>query len=1105
MSMVFAVSPGRRSLSVAALTAYTLGASAAGWCDPAEFFESKVRPVLAERCYSCHGAEKQKASLRLDHISVILQGGESGPVLAPGKPDESRLYQAVSYADVDLQMPPKGKLPDEEIAVLRTWIEQGAYWPDEAFNPEGAAPAASFDVQALKAEHWAWQPIKAVEPPAVQDAAWPKSPIDNFLLARLESEGYTPAPEADKATLIRRLYFDLTGLPPSPETVQSFIDDPSPGAYEAVVDQLLASPAYGERWARHWLDLIRYADTYGHEQDYPIRYAWEYRDYVIRALNRDVPYDALVKEHLAGDLLPNPRMSDDGRLDESILGTGFLFFHQATHAPVDVRKDQADRIDNQIDVISKAFLGMTVSCARCHDHKFDAISAKDYYALAGFMRSTRQLDAHLDPGGEIARAAEQVRSERERGGRALKQVMHTASKSEQHIADYLLAAHAAAGQEDEAAAIESQARERSLDSTRLRRWSEALSDKRVQSPAHPMNLWRTASDAAHAPADEAFLRGARQPEGAAPQADTYEVYADFNDSASLEGWTTEGEAFQGALATAPAWFDDKGKPQLAPGGIVHSGLTSNKLQGTLRSPNFTIEHDSIHYRVAGRGADIRLVIEGYQLRDYNGLLFESTLYTPDTGSQFTWFHQVNGIGKFKGRQAYIELRDNGGGWIALDEIRFSDSAPPSAESEAAGSRMLQDKNIKSLGSLAGAYAARIGDALARAVDDQASPEELLLVDWLLEYDLLDGGRSESRLARAMEDLREVEQSIPEPYRAHVAAEGTPENEFVHLRGNYKTPGEEVPRRFLEALGGDQPLGGPDRSGRLALAEAMFSNENPLPARVLVNRVWHHLFGRGIVPSVDNFGVLGAPPSHPELLDYLAAGFRDDGWSMKHLVKRVVMTSAYRMSSSPTDASAEERDPDNILLHRMNRRRLEGEAVRDAILASAGTLDSTMFGYPVAAYISPYSEGNRRPEVSGPEDGDRRRSIYIEVRRNYLTPVLLAFDFPVPDSTHGNRTTSNVPAQALMLMNDPFVVDQAAALGATIAGLENKGFAEKLSALFERTLGRPPTEAETTRMEAFAKSQAESRGVPAEQYESDAQLWADLSHVVFTLKEFIFIG
>jgi hypothetical protein len=1062
-------------------------ASGGAHADTADFFEKQVRPILAERCYSCHGPEKQKASLRLDHIDAIRKGGESGPVLTPGDPAASKLYEAVTYANVDLQMPPKGKLSDEEIEVLRVWIADGAYWPDEPFNESGAASAGTFDVQALRDQHWAWQPIRPAAPPPVSGEAWPRSPIDQFLLARLEAEGLQPAPEASREVLIRRLHFDLTGLPPSPQAIAEFVQDESPEAYERAVDALLASSAFGERWGRHWLDLMRYADTYGHEQDYPIRHAWQYRDYVIRALNADVPYDTLVKEHLAGDLMPEPRRG--AVQNESVLGTGFLFLHQATHAPVDVRLDQADRIDNQIDVLSKAFLGMTVSCARCHDHKFDAISAKDYFALAGFLRSTRQLDAHLDPDGAITAKAEALRAERGRGERALRQALHTASGNEQRIADYLMAAHEA-GTEEAAGA---KAAERGLDAKRLERWIAALADERPSHPRNPFHTWRTASDAAKAPADQAFLQGARQATPAGARGE-FTVYEDFNAPEALDDWFAAGEAFQDALVSEAAWFEDRDAPRLAAPGVAHSGLASGRLQGTLRSPDFTIEHDSLHFRAAGRDTEIRLVIEGYELREFNPLLFDSTLQAVNTDGDFAWYHMVQGIGKFKGRQAYIELRDNGNGWIALDEVRFSNHAPPDEASELPGAGLLNKPEIDSLGALATAYGTLAEEALGRAAAGEATTADTALVDWLLKHEVLDLGVSGGRLARVIDDLRALERGMPEPLRAHVATDGTPKNEYVHLRGSYKSPGDEVPRRFLEALGGKEPLAEAEGSGRLALAERMFEVSNPLPARVMANRVWHHLFGRGIVPSVDNFGVLGAPPSHPELLDHLAAEFYRDGWSIKRLIKRLVMTSAYRMSSEATNPAAEERDPDNVLLHRANRRRLEGEAVRDAILASAGTLNPAMYGVPVPAYISPHSEGNRRPAVAGPADGDRRRSIYIEVRRNYLTPVLLAFDFPVPDSTQGRRNTSNAPAQALMLMNDPFVLEQAAALGAMIAGQEG-GFNERLAVMFQRTLGRAPTPEETARMAAYAEGRAEN----------DPALWADLCHVAFTLKEFIFIS
>ncbi len=388
--------------------------------DPAgvEFFEKKIRPILVERCQSCHGEKKQKGDLRLDSRAGILTGGKAGPAVVPGKPDESPMIEAIQYEEVT-KMPPKSKLPEGEISDLTRWVEMGAPWPAEVAKT--AAPAAGPKVFNLKerAKHWSFQPIHKVDPPAVKDSAWPLTTVDRFLLAALESRNMKPAPEADRRTLIRRLSFDLTGLPPTASEIEAFVKDASDTAYEKLVDRLLASPSYGERWGRHWLDLVRYAETSGHEFDYDIPDAWRYRDYVVRAMNQDLPYDQFVTEQIAGDLISSPRLNPADGSRESVLGTAFFFLGEGTHSPVDIREDEILRVDNQIDVLSKTFLGFTVSCARCHDHKFDAISTKDYYALTGFLRSSRFDHATLDGPDRIdARVAELKQIQAEFGKQA---------------------------------------------------------------------------------------------------------------------------------------------------------------------------------------------------------------------------------------------------------------------------------------------------------------------------------------------------------------------------------------------------------------------------------------------------------------------------------------------------------------------------------------------------------------------------------------------------------------------------------------------------------------------------------------------------------------
>ncbi len=1260
---------GRRVL-LGAIAGPIFGAVAAVHAQDAalEFFEKQVRPLLAENCYKCHGPETQKSGLRLDHISTALKGGARGPALVPGDPGKSHLVEFAGYGNVDIQMPPTGKLSAEKIATLTQWVAMGAPWPDEP-APAAASQPEAFDLAQRRDRHWAWQAVKPLSPPSTRYDNWSGDPVDRFIAAKLDEAGLEPGDGTDKYSLIRRAYFDITGLPPKPGDIEAFVADESPDAFATVIDRLLASPEYGERWARHWFDLVRYAETFGHEQDYPIRYAWKYRDYVIRALNADVPYDRLVTEHVAGDLIDNPRMHETEGYNESIIGTGFWFMHQATHGPVDVRQDEADRIDNQIDVIGKAFLGMTVACARCHDHKFDAIATKDYYALAGFMQSSRQQFAYLDRHGKIREGVAAMKPLFDEGERVLAGLLRdNADAVAAEVANYLPAVQetmrgewipsdglamlrpdivfedfergdyanwtssgtafgrtpaagvlprqatvggvqgtrfansfedgdlsqgklvsrpflierryirfliaggnmpenaglrlrvggeivrTATGDSTEAfrrdqwdvaefggqqgileiadespdegghvlvdhivfsehlfsnaprRPFDAVAAERTLDPGKLARWVDALQDPGAAKPAHPFFAW-----SALAAVDPETWDSARAPLLAIPEesmdmamaaTSTYTVFEDFN-SGVYDGWFPSGEAFGDAPAAPGEWLEHAvtGVPLTA--GAAQSGRMSKKLRGVLRSPTFTIEHDNIHYRMAGEGGQIRLVIENFQLREYNGLLFESTLIDVNTGGQWVWHNQTRDLAKFKGRRAYIELIDDGDGYIAVDEIRFSGADPAESLDFGVLGRILTP-DTRSTGDLVQAYAGLASSAMLQAAEGTANAGSLDFLQFLSKNALVDLDDPEGRIAQITTQAAEIDGTLPEPERVLAITDGSPEDENVFIRGSYKTPGDPAPRRFLEAIAGpDQPPIA-NGSGRLELANDIVDPANPLTARVMANRVWHHLFGKGIVPTLDNFGVLGQPPSHPELLDFLADRFQSGGWSIKRLIRELMLTKTYALSSAPGNELAEQKDPANVWLHRASLRRLEGESIRDTLLAVSGRLDPAFYGESVPAFLSPFMSSNRRPPTSGPMDGANRRSIYQEVRRNFLSPMMLAFDMPIPDTTVGRRNVSNVPAQALILMNDPFVAEQAKAwseLELQAAGLEPR---ERIDRLFMTAIARHPSDEESEDLHVFLIRQGSEYGLSIEECFDDPRVWADLCHVVFTMKEFIFI-
>jgi len=986
----------RTFLSIGAIGAGIAGATSGSAAPDAsvpdaawvEFFENRIRPVLAEHCYRCHSAEAEKleGGLQVDHRDHLLAGGEAGPAIRPGDAAGSRLLEAIRYGNPDLQMPPKDRLAESVVADFERWIAAGAPWPDEPVpDRHGEAEEESFDLEGRRAEHWSWRPVKKPAPPAVEEESWPRKPLDRFVLARLDGEGLRPAREAARRDWLRRVHFDLVGLPPEPAEIEAFLADDSPDAHRRVVDELLASPHFGEKWARHWMDLVRYADTYGHEFDYPIRHAHEYRDYLIRAWNADVPYDLLVKEHIAGDLLEEPRRHPERDYDESILGTAFWYFHEATHAPTDVLGNEADIMANQVDVFGKSFLGLTVSCARCHDHKFDAISTADYYALTAYLHSSARQEHVMDPGRERERTREQQEKWKTR-------------------ADALLVASRQEG-------------------------------------GQPAKAGAPTGNGGAASGREG---GARQSGHPLPE--------DFAAGRIPPGWSTTGFAFAGGGAQPGIRFDES-EPLTVPG-TVDSGVYGAARVGTLRSPTFPIETGHLHVRLRAEGATVRLVIDNYQMAQFSALLFKGTHREGiDTEGEFRWITLGKDLAKYRGHRAYLEIIDPGDGAVVVDEVRFSPEAAPPQASPPDASPPGAD------------------------VEGPGSPT------------------AEPPPPEVMEFVRKGQRLVGQlgaPRRAVAMAAGTPEAAHVYVRGSHRQLGEEVPRRFLEALGGRE-------GDRLTLAREVASADNPLTSRVIVNRLWHHLFGRGLVRTVDDFGPMGTEPTHPELLDWLAADFVENGWSLKRTIRRIVLSSTYRQSVRPHPGLSRDRleevDPSNELLSHMPVKRLTGEAIRDSILAVSGRLDPEMFGTPVPTHRTPFMTG-RGGRKSGPRDGDGRRSIYGAVYRNFLSPFLLTFDVPSPFGPKGRRSVSNVPAQALVLMNDPFVVEQSRVWAdRVLSGDEPRG--ERIERMMLAALGRPPSGSERADLASFLKSHeagADSR-----------EAWADLAHVLFNAKEFIFLN
>lgn len=1076
-----------------------------------EFFEKRVRPVLVEHCYECHSgdARRLEAGLRLDTRAAVIAGGDSGPSVILGDAESSLLIQSVRYELYE--MPPRGRLPDETIQDLVQWVQMGAPWPGSM--DEAEVIRDELDWQQRMADHWSWQPIRQVAPPHVQQTDWPTNSIDHFILARLEEHDWSPAAAADRRTLIRRLSFDLTGLPPTVEQVAAFVADDSAEAYQRLVDQFLASPHFGEKWARHWMDLVRYAESHGHEFDYGIDHAWRYRDYLIRALNADVPYDQLIIEHLAGDLLSEPRRHPTDGFNESVIGTGFWYLGEAVHAPTDVVGDEAIRIENQIDVMTKAFLGLTVACARCHDHKFDPISIDDYYALSGFLKSSRREEKILDSGGQIATTVDALQELRAKGDRALAAAIDATRLDAERFAAGLRAAGdvLAAGAGDDAssreqAAMAAAAQTHGLDVDQVRRWVAALQDPTLEDLSHPLVAFRRMVDAMgdeNPSWDEHQARVAAALEDRAQQAEASReqtvLFADFPPGRDDHGWFVEGQAFD-SQPTQPRQWDAASRSDLpVVPGVMHGGLTSPRLHGVLRSPTFTLNHPAIHYRLNAKNVTIRLIIDGYFMFPFNGLLFGGfELKNIDTEGRFVWKTQAGDLRRYRGHRAYIEIIDRGDGFAAVDQIRFSHGSMPTDPPSHLAHRSLSDARADSIGGLAQACGTLWSECLEHWRQATADAEHTAMLAWAARHGLIELSAATAECSARMQP---VEASLPTPTYVLAATDGNGLDDRVHIRGSHVNLGDPVPRRLLMALGGQEHPSIENGSGRLELARRIVAADNPFPARVLVNRLWHHLFGRGIVPTVDDFGVMGQPPTHGELLDWLAADFQQHGWSIKYAIRQMVMSSTYRMSSQATvdQAGAAERDPENQWLYRTNRRRLPAESIRDAMLAVSGRLDPAMYGPSVPVHLTPFMEGRGRPQ-GGPLEGDGRRSVYISVNRNFLSPMMLAFDMPSPFSTMGRRSNSNVPAQSLILMNDPFIIGQAQQWAQRV--LDEHASAElRIEAMFRQAFSKPPTTDQLDRIRQFLAQQAEFYGAA----DDDLRIWADLAHVLFNMKEFIYLN
>ena len=775
--------------------------------EPSDYFELHVRPVLATRCYTCH-TDAKSGGLQLDTRDHMLAGGKSGPAIKPGDPDNSLLMQAIRQTHPRLKMPPGGKLKDEEIAAIATWVKSGAVWP------AGPAKPPAYVITSEQRNFWSFRPVVEPAPPQVKDAKWARTPLDRFILAKLEAKGLAPAAAADRRTLIRRAYLDLTGLPPLPEEVDAFERDKSPDAFAKVVDALLASPRYGERWGRYWLDIARYSDDkLNSTEDEPYKNGFRYRDWVISAFNADMPYNQFVKAQIAGDLLPDKDKYEAG-----------LGFHALS----------PEMQDDRVDATTRGFLGLTVACAQCHDHKFDPIPQSDYYSLLGIFANTNLSQVPLAPKDQVdafnAAKKKVDDKQKELNDFVSEQATSLSGILATHTAGYMLS-------------------EAGFDAETLDKWKKYLASPQKEHPF--LKAWFAA----------------KTPEEKKKAATDFETLVLAVDAEKKQ-------------------IDDKN----------HITLGANPNRNDLSQANLA----------------------------------------------------------------------------SMDRDRFV------------------------------------------LWEDLFSPGKGILYYGDGKIDRLLSGQWKQHLDRLHADLAALKKAMPPdyPYLQTIEDKKQISEQKIWLRGDRNNPGGPAPPHFVSILSSGEPKRFTSGAGRLEIANAIADPANPLTARVIVNRIWQHHFGQGIVRTPSNFGAQGDRPSEPELLDYLAAEFVRNGWSIKKLHRTIMLSAAYQLSAAPNEKDLAA-DPDNRLIWRHDRQRLDAEALRDDLLFVSGQLDT--------------KEGGLAQKIG---KDNARRTVYAFVSRRKTDPDLALFDFPNPNNTSEQRNATNVPPQRLYFMNNEWVIAQAKALAAS---------------------------------------------------------------------------
>lgn len=913
-----------------------------------DFFENKVRPILANNCYDCHTAAEM-GGLRVDSRERILQGGKSGAAIVPGDPDKSLLIQAVRQTG-DLKMPKGGKLKPEEVQALAEWVKMGAPWPETKAGAVQSAP-----VKVITAEQrafWSFQPLHDPEIPAVKEKSWAKTNVDRFVLAKLESKDMKPVGPADRRTLIRRVTLDLTGLPPTPEEVEVFVSDKSPNAYEKVVDRLLASPRYGERWGRHWLDVARYAedDVRGldpKDRGYmPFDGAYVYRDWVIQAFNNDMPYGDFIKAQLAGDLMPAPQRSKD-IAGTSILGLGPWWWDQAE--PIQGR---ADERNERIDMVTRGMLGLTVACARCHDHKYDPITQRDYYSLAAVFLNTTY---HQYPGASAAEMA-------------LWEKQQKLIDDKEDLLDEFMEAQ-------------------------NKMYSEMLAAKTSK---YMMAAWEVTGEPKKMVAEAAMDQKV--------------------DPQMLERWIK-------FLAKPPKHYP-----------YLRDWQDMIKCGGTQDQAQFLADYFQ------------KLVLavfkEAEELKEENDIIKAKA-----------------DVRKKPRRDAYP------------NEFETDDQFCPGCNLE------LKTMPIDR----ANLYSDLFRADLDSESDQRPDPGLLSLHGWDLERHFSAETAEHVAAMRAEIDALKKAQA-PYPYLHGAADMDKMRTMHVNIRGNSHTLGDPVQERFLAILSPPDPKPFTQGSGRMQLAEDIVAS--PIAARVIVNRVWRWHFGSGIVETPDNFGKMGDPPSDPDLLEYLASSFVQNGMSIKKLQREILLSATYQLSTESTPENAE-KDGANRLYWRANRQRLDAEAIRDSLLFVSGNLDLKKVGGPSTDF----------------SDDNNRRTVYCKVSRYRLNNFLQVFDYPNPSFTAEQRFTTNVPLQRLYFMNSSFVYKQAEKFAERVYDQGND--TARIEKAYRILFGRAPSEGEIKAGLNFLQSHPETPGNQIAGQPTTA--WNEYARVLLSSNEFEFVN